>query len=250
MRVSGIVRRPQDLEHDPESQPDNLAEFNDAFLATTPAFWSRYGPDLANYGFHELVRLKPNATAPKRFIASFNGRDDMTSFPADVFHDSKVVHRAVRTEAIALLVFSLVVAVVGFVLVGTQIRRAVALDPDDRTTLHRASSMAGPSWRSEMSCRAAPIVVGGALASVLVAVIAAPRMAFGVSRRAELGGGRGLGDPDRAAVRTRRHGGRHVPRVALSARAARREDGGQRAPAARGPVARLDDASGSPSWSA
>ncbi|MBV9950722.1 MAG: hypothetical protein JO291_02130, partial [Acidimicrobiia bacterium] len=99
LRVTGVIRRPQDLEHDPESQPDNLGEFNDAFLETTPAFWSKYGPDLANYGFHELVRLKPNATARRRFIASFAGRRDTTSFPADVFHDTKVVHRAVRTEA-------------------------------------------------------------------------------------------------------------------------------------------------------
>jgi ABC-type lipoprotein release transport system permease subunit len=245
--VAGIIRRPQDLEHDPEAQPDNLAEFNDAFLATTPAFWAAHGPDLASYGFRETVRLPRDPTARHRFIASFDGRTDATTFPADVFHDPKVVQRSVSTEAVALAVFALVVAVVGFVLVGTQVRRAVAVEPDDRATLAALGVGRNEVAIAEL-LRAAPIVIGGALASVAVAVVLAPRLAFGQSRRAELGGQTGSAFALAALFALVVMVGGFVA-VTIAARAAGRTGGREAAPRREGSIVGWMTRRGLPPWS-
>jgi hypothetical protein len=189
--VVGIVRNPYDLERTPASQRGNLDEFNDARLYATPAFWQAHGPDLALYGFQLRVRLRPGTAIRKAFEQAVVATGTSITFPPDVFRDAAVVRRSTTTEAIALLVFAGLLGTVGFVLLGSAVRRAVAIDPDDLAVCRALGVSRGELVVAEL-VRVWPVVLGAAVVAVPTAVLVTPHAAFGLSRQAEMGSGAGV----------------------------------------------------------
>jgi hypothetical protein len=122
LRVTGILRFPDDLLPVAERRDEVDADESSA-LALTPAFWRRYGPDLANAGviitvdlhrghadlaaFTEAVQRRLPGRA---FVSPGEFVDGGTGIPA--------VRRATALETASLLAFAALAALTTLLLVG------------------------------------------------------------------------------------------------------------------------------------
>ena len=189
LRVTGILRSPDDLVPVAERRDEVDADESSA-LALTPAFWRRYGPDLANYGIIITVDLHRDhadlATFTEAVQRRLPGRaivgpgefvDGGTGIPA--------VRRATALETASLLAFAAVAALAALLLVGQTLGRQVVLESTEYPTL-RALGMTPRQLVGVALVRTAVIGGVGAGLAVATALALSPLTPIGVARRAEL----------------------------------------------------------------
>jgi hypothetical protein len=186
--VVGIVRYPTDLVPVVTDQ-DNLF-VNTSELYLTPAYWQRYGPDIANYGISLAVTLRHGQADLSRLRADLrrlygNRAAVITEGLASDETTTAGTRRAIRLESAALAGFALLAALAALLLVGQTLGRQILLEAAEAPTL-RALGMMRAQLVGVAVVRAAPIAVAGAMLGVAGAVALSPATPLGVARRAEL----------------------------------------------------------------
>jgi ABC-type lipoprotein release transport system permease subunit len=189
LRVTGIVRFPDDLLPVAEGRNEIDAD-ESSNLYLTPAFWRRYGPDLANYGVIIAVDLHRGQADLPAFTAAVQQRFAGQAFVSAAEFDEEGdlafgVRRATALETAALLAFATLAALTALLLVGQTLGRQVSLESAEYPTL-RALGMTRGQLVGVALVRAAVIGAGGAAVAVAAAIALSPLTPIGVARRAEL----------------------------------------------------------------
>jgi hypothetical protein len=189
LRVAGVLRFPDDLLSAGEGR-DNVDVDESGQLFLTPAFWRRYGPDVANYGIYIAVDLRRGHADLPAFTQAVQGQFggqalvDAAQFGTE--GDLALpARRATALETAALLAFALLSALAGLLLVGQTLGRQVVLEAAEYPIL-RAVGMTRGQLVGVALIRAAVIGVGGAALAVAAAVALSPLTPIGLARRAEL----------------------------------------------------------------
>jgi hypothetical protein len=193
LRIVGIVRHPLDVLPAITAQDNLFVNRGDLYL--TPAYWQRYGPDLARYGVGIELALRrgpadlPRLTADARRLLKPEARviptDPGGGLSANALGIIPGLRRAVRLEGAALLAFAVLAGVAALLLVGQSLGRQVFLESVEHPTL-RALGMTGGQLVGVALVRAAVIGVAGAGVAVATAVAFSPLPPIGLARRAEL----------------------------------------------------------------
>ena len=190
LRVTGIVRYPDDLLPVAEGRGEVDAD-ESSHLFLTPAFWRRHGPDLANYGIHIAVDLHGGpgdlaaftAAVQRRFAGQASINSTQFSREGDL---ARTARRATALETSAFLVFAILAALAGLLMVGQTLGRQMFLEATDQPTL-RALGMIRGQLVGVALVRSAVVGAGGGAIAVAVAVALSPLTPIGVARRAQLG---------------------------------------------------------------
>jgi ABC-type lipoprotein release transport system permease subunit len=194
LRIVGIVRHPGDLLPIISDQDNLFLNHNDLYL--TPAYWQRYGPDLAGYGMNMAVALDRGQADLPRLAADVrrllgpgvfvNVVDpDEGGAPSTPGGTIPGLRRAIRLEAGALLAFAALAAIATMLLVGQTLGRQVYLESVEYPTL-RALGMTRGQLVGVALVRAAVIGAGGAMVALVIAILLSPLAPIGLARRAEL----------------------------------------------------------------
>jgi FtsX-like permease family len=188
LQVVGIVRYPADL-LPVETNQDNLF-VNTGELYLTPAYWQRYGPDIARYGIGLAVVLRHGQADLPRLTASLRRLyGDRAAVVTEGLVSGEAVtagtRRAIRLESGALAAFALLAALAALLLVGQTLGRQILLEAFESPIL-RALGMTRGQLVGVAVVRAAPIALAGAALAVAGAVALSPSTPLGVARRAEL----------------------------------------------------------------
>jgi len=202
LRVVGIVRYPRDLIPVVTDQ-ENL-RVNTGELYLTPAWWRRYGPDVANYGIGLAVRLQHGQADLPRQQASlrrlYGGQAQAQG--AEASEGDKAItagtRRAIALESAALAAFALLASVAALLLVGQTLGRQIRSEAAESPIL-RALGMTRGQLAGVAVVRAAPIAVAGSVLAVAGAVALSPATPLGVARRTELDPGVAVDPPVLAA---------------------------------------------------
>src|SRR5215218_8678114 len=198
MRVVGIVRTPRDLVPAATEQDNIFANSGELYL--TPAYWARYGPNIARYGIGLAVTLRHGQADLPRLRADLRrlyGGDRAGVEPADALTTAETLtagtRRAIHLESIALTAFAFLTALAALLLVGQTLGRQIVLEAVESPTL-RALGMTRGQLIGVALVRAAPVALAGAAPVALAgaalavggAVALSPATPLGVARRAEL----------------------------------------------------------------
>jgi FtsX-like permease family len=188
-RVVGIVRYPRDLVPVVTDQENLRVNTGDLYL--TPAYWRRYGPDIANYGIGLAVQLDNGQADLPRLQTSlrrlYQGRA-LAEGVEGMTGDKAVTagtRRAIGLESLALAAFALLAALAALLLVGQTLGRQILMEAAESPIL-RALGMTRWQLVGVALARAAPVAVTGSLLAVAGAVALSPATPLGVARRAEL----------------------------------------------------------------
>ena len=228
--VAGIVRYPGDLVPRVTDQ-DNLF-VNRGELYLTPAYWQRYGPDIANYGIGLAVALHDGQAGLPRLNASLRrlfgpqaGAESTEGWSGDEAITTGT-RRAIALESAALAAFALLAAVAAMLLVGQTLGRQILMEAAEAPVL-RALGMTRGQLVGTAVVRAAPLAGAGSVLAVAGAVALSPATPLGVARRAEQDPGLAVDLPVLAAGGGRR--GRRGAGVRRPGRLAHRARPGRRA---------------------
>jgi hypothetical protein len=189
LRVTSIVRFPADLVPVAEDRTEGDVDGSgQVFL--TPAFWRRYGPDLADFGMSVLVDLHRGRADLSEFTAAVERRfgDRASILPEDPGERDvglAGVRRAIAVETAALLVFAGLATLSALLLVGQTLGRQIFLESIEYPTL-RALGMTRAQLVGIALVRAAVIGAAGGTLAVAVAVALSPLTPIGVARLAEV----------------------------------------------------------------
>jgi hypothetical protein len=191
VRVVGVVRHPADLV--PARLEQDTVGVDETNIYLTPAFWDRWGPDLASFfGIGVAVRLDGGRSGVDRFQADVDRLFAGAAFVDVIDPDQGVlglpldgVRRAIDLEARALQGFAALVALTGLVLVGQAFARQASADAADDPVLD-ALGMTRGQRVAAATLRAAVPAGAGALLAVAGATALSPWTPLGVARRAEL----------------------------------------------------------------
>jgi FtsX-like permease family len=187
--VAGIVRYPKDLLPVVTDQESLLVNSGDLYL--TPAWWRRYGPDIANYGIGLAVQLHDGQADLPRLRAGlrrlYGGEAAAEGVDASIGDKAITAgtRRAIALESAALGAFAVLTALAGLLLVGQTLGRQVLVEAAEAPIL-RALGMTRGQLVGVAVVRAAPVAVAGAVLAVVGAVALSPATPLGVARRAEL----------------------------------------------------------------
>jgi hypothetical protein len=187
--VAGIVRYPKDLLPVVTDQESLLVNSGDLYL--TPAWWRRYGPDIANYGIGLAVQLHDGQADLPRLRAGlrrlYGGEAAAEGVDASIGDKAITAgtRRAITLESAALAAFAVLTALAGLLLVGQTLGRQVLVEAAESPIL-RALGMTRGQLVGVAVVRAAPVAMAGALLAVVGAVALSPTTPLGVARRAEL----------------------------------------------------------------
>ena len=189
LRVTGILRYPDDLLPVAEGR-DVVDADESSLLLLTPAFWRRYGPDLANYGIFIAVDLRRDSDDLAAFTAAVQRRfaGQATVITAQFGKEGDLAlaaRRATALEAAAFLVFAGLAALASLLLVGQTLGRQVFLESTEYPTL-RALGMTRGQLVGVALVRSVVMGGGGAAIAMATAVALSPLTPIGVARRAEL----------------------------------------------------------------
>jgi hypothetical protein len=189
LRVVGMVRYPKDLVPVVTNQ-DNLF-VNSGELYLTPAYWQRYGPNIARYGIVLAMTLRHGQADLPRLRADLRrlyGDRAVVEAAEGLTTDKTITagpRRAIRLESAALAGFAVLTALAALLLVGQTLGRQILLEAAESPTL-RALGMTRGQLVGVAVVRAAPIAVAGAALAVAGAVALSAATPLGVARRAEL----------------------------------------------------------------
>jgi hypothetical protein len=187
--VAGIVRYPKDLLPVVTDQESLLVNSGDLYL--TPAWWRRYGPDIANYGIGLAVQLHDGQADLPRLRAGlrrlYGGEAAAEGVDASIGDKAITAgtRRAIALESAALGAFAVLTALAGLLLVGQTLGRQVLVEAAEAPIL-RALGMTRGQLVGVAVVRAAPVAVAGSVLAVVGAVALSPATPLGVARRAEL----------------------------------------------------------------
>jgi ABC-type lipoprotein release transport system permease subunit len=188
LRVTGILRSPEDLLPVIEGREEVDAD-ESSQLYLTPAFWRRYGPDLANYGMPIAVDLHRDAADLPGFTAAVKQRfAGSVHIQAGEFGEEGAtagIRRAIAVETGALAAFAVLAALALLLLAGQTLDRQVLLESAEYPAL-RALGMTRAQLIGVALVRGAAIGVTGAAVAIAVALALSPLTPIGVARRAEL----------------------------------------------------------------
>jgi hypothetical protein len=193
LQVTGILRFPDDLLPVAEGR-DEVDTDESSQLFLTPAFWRRYGPDLANYGIAVAVELHRGPADLPAFTTAVQQHFSNQVFvnTAEFAEEGKAgilgVRRAIALETAALVTFATLGALAGLLLVGQALSRQVLLESTEYPTL-RALGMTRSQLVGLAIIRTAVVGTAAAALAVAVAVALSPLTPIGVARRAELNPG-------------------------------------------------------------
>src|SRR5512132_2565929 len=165
LRVVGIVRSPRDLVPVVTDQENLFVNSGELYL--TPAYWQRYGPDIARYGIGLAVRLRHGQADLPRLSADLRrlyGDRAAVEAAEGLTTDETITagtRRAIRLESIALAGFAVLTALAALLLVGQTLGRQILLEAAESPIL-RALGMTRGQLVGAAVVRAAPIAVAGA----------------------------------------------------------------------------------------
>jgi ABC-type lipoprotein release transport system permease subunit len=189
LRVVGIVRYPRDLVPVVTDQENLYVYTGELYL--TPAYWQRYGPDIARYGIVLGVALNRGAADLPQLSVSLNRLfgDRAAVEPSEGLTTDETLtagtRRAIGLESAALAAFALLAALAALLLVGQTLGRQILLEAVE-TPILRALGMTRGQLIGVAVLRAAPIALAGAALATAGAVALSPATPLGVARRAEL----------------------------------------------------------------
>jgi len=189
LRVVGIQRLASDLSVAP-APPGVIFASND-FLYLTPAFFATYGARMANAGIGLAYRLKHGPADLDAFtkevdqlssgrLAVHEGSDDLAA--------ADQARHATRIEALALLLFGLLAAVLAGAMVAQTLTRQAYQDAGDEPAL-RAMGVTRHQMMGAETLQAAVVGLAGAAVAVAAAILASPLMPIGLARQAEVSPG-------------------------------------------------------------
>jgi hypothetical protein len=185
LRVVGIVRYPMDLDPAVTDQDNALVQHGELYL--TPAYWRRYGPNIANYGSGLAVVLRHGQADLPRLQADL-GRlyGDRAAVVTQGLDSGETItagtRRAIGLESAALAGFALLAGLAGLLLVGQTLGRQILLEAADSPIL-RALGMTRAQLVGVGVVRAAPIAAAGAALAVVGAMGAVADDPAGPGRR-------------------------------------------------------------------
>jgi FtsX-like permease family len=186
--VAGIIRYPRDLLPVVTDQESLLVNGGDLYL--TPAYWRRYGPDIANYGIGLAVQLHNGQADLPQLRAGLRrlyGGEALAE-GADASSGDKAItaatRRAIGLESAALAAFAVLTALAALLLVGQTIGRQVVVEAAEAPIL-RVLGMTRGQLVGVAVVRATPVAVAGSVLAVVGAVALSPATPLGVARRAE-----------------------------------------------------------------
>jgi len=140
LRVVGIVRYPRDLV--PVAADQGSLNVRTGELYLTPAYWRRYGPDIANYGFGLAVRLHNGPADLPRLQAGLDrlyGVGQAVAEGVDGSNGDQAItagtRRALALESAALAAFALLTALAAILLVGQTLGRQILLEAAESPVL-------------------------------------------------------------------------------------------------------------------
>ena len=200
--VVGIVRYPKDLLPVVTTQDSLFVNSGDLYL--TPAYWRRYGPDIARYGIGLAVALRdgqaglPVLNASLRRLFGPQAAAESTEGWGGDEAITTGTRRAIALESAALAAFALLAAVAAMLLVGQTLGRQILMEAAESPVL-RALGMTRGQLVGTAVVRAVPLAVAGSLLAVAGAVALSPATPLGVARRAELDPGLAVDLPVLAA---------------------------------------------------
>jgi hypothetical protein len=177
LRITGIVRHPSDLVP-PVDGNDDFDTDESSGLGLTPAFWHRYGPDLAKYGIFISVDLDRGPSGLPAFTEALQRRFGDRAFINNAFDEPGDAYilgtgRAIALESAALLGCAALGALAALLLVGQTLGRQVLLEAAEYPTL-RALGMTRGQLVAVALIRAAVVAGGGAALAVATAVALSP----------------------------------------------------------------------------
>jgi len=181
--VTGIGTTPDEI------VVDEGFEVGQMFL--TPAFLARH-PEAGIPYWGEVVRLRHGARDIPAFrramqkitpIAESTGKPEPVAFQTQPKVATKV-ERAVRPSVGALMIFAVVIALTGLLVIGQALARQSFLDANDNDALRALGATRTQLFATSM-LRALVIALVGAVLAVGLAVIASPLTPIGVARKAE-----------------------------------------------------------------
>jgi hypothetical protein len=153
LTVTGVMRQPGDLSPVPIQHDVIYLGADVAYL--TPAFWAAHHDSVANLGVGVGLRLHRGQADLDAFTAAVRalpgGRQAMIEAGSEAENTARHARRATRVQAVALLVFAVLAALSGLLVVGQAIARQVQLDAADLSVL-RAVGMT----RSQLVATAVP----------------------------------------------------------------------------------------------
>jgi hypothetical protein len=186
VRVVGIGRFPFELSTTPASPGVTYTGSN--FLIMPPAFYRAYGEHVAIAGTPGgSVRLKRGSADFPAFQAAVQRITSdalVDSHTDDVIAAAKAKH-ATSIEALALLLFGILAALVAVALVAQALVRQAFVDAADYPALG-AMGMTREQLVAVAAIRATLIGVAGATVAVLLAILLSPAMPIGLARQAEV----------------------------------------------------------------
>jgi ABC-type lipoprotein release transport system permease subunit len=163
-------------------------------LMTTPAFLAQFKDDYETYTAFDgaFVRLKPGASRAafsqkaQELAPQFpeTGADQGPVFVADEHAQAAAVEHAIRPQATALALFSLLAALSALFVVGQILSRQLFVASGDNETL-QALGMGRGQLLALGLAEASIVAFAGAVVAVLVAIAASPYMPIGPARIAE-----------------------------------------------------------------
>lgn len=186
VRVVGIVRTPSDLSVAPAA-PGVVFEGQDEMLFT-PAFFHRYGTKVALAGEGMSYRLNRGDADLPNFLASVTrrfGHQVQVQPGSDDLSAAANAQHATHLEALALLLFGVLAALLTFTMVAQAMARQATLDTDRFPAL-RALGMNRVQLAMTGVARATPAVVAGALLAIGVAILLSTTMPIGLASQAEI----------------------------------------------------------------
>jgi hypothetical protein len=187
--VAGIVRYPKDLLPVVTNQESFLVNSGNLYL--TPAYWRRYGPDIANYGIGLAVQLHNGQADLPRLRAGLRRLygGEAAAEDVDASSGDKAItagtRRAIALESAALAAFAVLTALAALLLVGQTLGRQVLVEAAESPIL-RALGMTRSQLVGVAVVRAGPVAIAGSALAVVGAVALSPATPLGVARRAEL----------------------------------------------------------------
>jgi hypothetical protein len=186
IHVVGVGRFPSELSTTPTA---GVSYAGNNFLVLTPAFYRAYGDRIAVAGrfVGGSVRLK-RGPADLPALEAAARRISPDTF-VDAGTDDRIAaikaRRATGLEALALLLFGILAALVGVAFVAQALARQSFLDAAEYPALG-AMGMTRAQLVAVAALRAVAIGLAGAAVAVVFAFLLSPRMPIGLARQAEV----------------------------------------------------------------
>jgi hypothetical protein len=186
VHVVGVGRLPSELSTSPPT-PDVIYT-GTGFAFLTPAFFQQYGDQIATAGGVGMgVRLKHGAADFPAFSAAVAkiAPDAQIEPSSDDLTAAVKARHATRLEALALLLFGILAALIAVALVSQSLARQAFVDVTEHPTLG-ALGMTRRQLIAAAAIRTAMIAGAGAVLAVVFGYVLSPLMPIGLARQAEV----------------------------------------------------------------